>query len=80
MQCVFGDGEQRERPLLLYSSASSRGLHMDSGGGLIAKKDGARRPGASMEGGGYRGTSLIIRNCLLLGPYSRTIPRLLWRS
>ena len=26
----------------------------------------------------YRGTSLI-RNCLLLGPYSRTMPRALWR-
>ena len=27
----------------------------------------------------YRGTSLI-RNTPLLGPYSRTIPRVLWRS
>ena len=27
----------------------------------------------------YRGTSLT-RNTLLLGPYSRTIPRVLWRS
>ena len=27
----------------------------------------------------YRGTSLI-RNYPLLGPYSRTIPRALWRS
>jgi len=28
---------------------------------------------------GYRGTSLV-RNCLLLRPYSRTIPRALWWS
>ena len=27
----------------------------------------------------YRGTSLI-RNCLLVGPYSRTMPRALWWS
>ena len=27
----------------------------------------------------YRGTSLI-RNSLLLGPYSRTVPRALWGS
>ena len=29
--------------------------------------------------GGYRGTSLI-RNTLLLGPFSRTLPRVLWWS
>jgi len=29
--------------------------------------------------GSYRGTSLI-RNCLLLGPYSRPMPRVLWCS
>ena len=29
--------------------------------------------------GGYRGTSLI-RNRPLLGPYSRTIPRVIWWS
>jgi len=37
-------------------------------------------PGGAAHGvdpPGYRGTSLI-RNCLPLGPYSRTMPRALW--
>ena len=28
---------------------------------------------------GYRGTSLI-RNCLLLGPYNKPVPRVIWWS
>ena len=45
-------------------------LH-DKAGGAHSMHPGSR--------GGYRGTSLI-RNVLLLGPYSRTIPRVLWWS
>jgi hypothetical protein len=34
---------------------------------------------ACLRGNGRRGTSLI-RNCHLLGPYSRLMPRALWWS
>ena len=50
--------------------------------GLEASSEGSKCSESApptVRGGEYRGTSLI-RNCFLLGPYRRPMPRALWRS
>jgi len=67
---------------LKYEPASEP-LHISEGGMDHGGLEGeARRPARvvqQLRPPTYRGTSLI-RNTPLLGPYSRTIPRVLWWS
>ena len=79
----------REVPLLGCCFLCARYRLMQVRGGLLVVE--AVKPGGPCDRAGYffrllfdhpifyRGTSLI-RNCLLLGPYSRAVPMVLWWS